>query len=465
MKKKLPMRTLLVAGLGGVLALGVLAIVTVTGWEYSNSNHFCSTACHEVHPEEPFAHEQSHHAQVDCVECHIGRISTLEAVVKKSGHVVHAWGYFVGYERPLYSASFSGSARSCEGCHTAEPHRHNIIKAHKRFASDRNNTEKKLTLTMRMHAREFGDEDRRDIDWHASGAVRFISDDPQDQQIRWVEVAQPDGTKQIYNNVTAPLADAEIDAADIRTMDCADCHNRAGHPFPNPEEELDEALANGRLSTDLPYVKARLMALLEAEYASEDEARTLVKKAWDDYAAEFPELKEQEPEAWNAAREFTEERQEFMTNLMVRSRFVDAEDVSWSSFPDQNGHKQDPGCFRCHGGRLQTVEGTPITVNCTNCHSVPLVTKRNRVPSYFLSLIDMPKPNNHTDPAFISKHFDLIDEQCAACHESTNFGMNDRSYCSNSGCHGEVWEYLDLDALRTAAAVIKAAQPETSGQE
>jgi len=110
MKKKLPMRTLLVAGLGGVLALVVLATVSVTGWEYSNSNHFCATACHEVHPEEPFAHEQSHHAQVDCVECHIGRVSTLEAVVEKSGHILHAWSYFAGYERPLYAPSFSGSA-------------------------------------------------------------------------------------------------------------------------------------------------------------------------------------------------------------------------------------------------------------------------------------------------------------------------------------------------------------------
>ena len=31
-------------------------------------------------------------------------------------------------------------------------------------------------------------------------------------------------------------------AADKFTMDCIDCHNRIGHPFPNPEEVIDQAL-------------------------------------------------------------------------------------------------------------------------------------------------------------------------------------------------------------------------------
>ena len=443
-----------------LLAFVVLGAASVVGWEYSNHDMFCANACHGVHPEEPYAHQQGHHAHVACVECHIGRLSTFASLAEKSGHVTHAWSYFFGYERPVYSPSFSGAKDSCEGCHTKEPHRHNVVHAYKRYSSDRRNTEKNLNLTVRLNGRIFGGEDRRGVNWHSSGAIRFISDDPQNLQIRWVEVTQPDGSTTEYQNVVVPLDSDEIENADKQVMDCADCHNRAGHPFRNPEEEVDDALADGRLSSDLPYIKARVVELLEQEFESEDEAKSLVNQAWEQYKEDFPEAEDRDPQAWNRAREFMEERQEFMTNLMVRSQFVEEEGVSWRSFPDHNGHKLDPGCFRCHSGRLQDSQGTPITVNCTNCHSIPLVTRRNRVPDYFLSLIDMQKPDSHGDPAFIAKHMDLAGEECTTCHEEIRFGVTDRSYCSNSGCHGETWEFLDLDALRSAQEAASDRQIE-----
>ena len=71
------------------------------------------------------------------------------------------------------------------------------------------------------------------------------------------------------------------------------------------------------------------------------------------------------------------------------------------------------------------------------------------MPDYFLSLVDRKKPESHADPAFIARHMLLVSEECSACHEQTRFGANDRSYCANSGCHGERWEFLDLDALRS----------------
>ncbi len=429
------------------LALGA---VSVASWEYTNSNSFCASACHDVHPEEPYAHQQGHHSNVACVECHIGRLSTFASIAEKSGHIAHAWTFVFGYERPTYAPSFSGAQDSCEGCHTKQPHRHNVVNVSKRFSSDRRNTEKKLTLTMRLDGRDFDDEDHRGVNWHASGAIRFISDDPQNLQIRWVEVTLPDNTTKIYNDARAPLSAEHIENAQKHVMDCGDCHNRAGHPFRDPEEEVDAALADGRLDPDLPFIKARMIELLERKFESEDEANDIVREAWDKYRQDFPDLAEKNPESWRAAEQFLEERQGFMVNLMLRSRFLD-EDVSWRSFPDHNGHKLDPGCFRCHSGRLQDATGTPITVNCTNCHSIPLVTKRDRIPEYFLALLDMRKPDSHKDAAFIARHMDLAGEECTTCHEEIRFGASDRSYCSNSGCHGEVWEYLDLEALRTPA--------------
>ncbi|MDH4072782.1 MAG: hypothetical protein OEV41_06730, partial [Gammaproteobacteria bacterium] len=319
---RFPMRTLLA---GGIVAIGVflaLGAVSVAGWEYTNSNNFCANACHAVHPEEPYAHQLSHHANVECVECHIGRVSTFAAMAEKSGHIAHAWSFIFGYERPTSAPSFSGSSDSCEGCHTSSPHRHNVVHNQKRFSTDRRNTESKLTLTVRLNGREFADEDRRGVNWHASGAVRFISDDPQNLSIRRVEVTLPDGSTHVYNDVRAPLSAQDIAEAEEQVMDCGDCHNRAGHPFRNPEEEVDAALADGRLSPDLPHIKTRMIELLAQDFATEEEAEQLISDAWKQYREDFPELEDRDPEAWNSAREFMEERRDFLTNLLVRTRFV-----------------------------------------------------------------------------------------------------------------------------------------------
>ncbi len=460
MTVKISFRTVLVSA--GVIAVAflVLGTVGIASWEYTNSNAFCGGACHGVHPDEPVAHQLGRHANVACVECHIGRMSTFASMIEKSGHVVHAWNFVFGYERPTRSTSLTEATQSCEGCHTKAPHQNNIVNTSKKFDTDRRNTETRMTLTMRLAGRTFGGEVHRGVNWHASGAVRFIADDPQRLDIRWVEATAPNGTKTIYENVTKRLTGEQIEQADKHVMDCIDCHNRAGHPFSNPLDEVDAVLADGRLSPALPFIKRQIVELLEGDYDSHEEAVQLLTDAWAEYAEKYADIAQDDPEAWQAVREFFDAEQGLLYEMMVRSRFVGEEGVSWRSFPDHNGHKTDPGCFRCHSGGLQTQAGVPITPNCTNCHSVPLVTKRDRVPNYFLTLIDKQKPDSHHDKAFISKHMDLAGDECTACHEQLRFGVNDRSYCSNSGCHGNTWEFLQLDALRTAAEAIVTPEPD-----
>ena len=72
-----------------------------------------------------------------------------------------------------------------------------------------------------------------------------------------------------------------------------------------------------------------------------------------------------------------------------------------------------------------------------------------RIPEYYLALIDQKKPRTHRRPDWMSKHMDhLGDERCSNCHEEIKFGVNDKTFCSNSGCHAVDWQYLDLMALR-----------------
>ena len=47
-------------------------------------------------------------------------------------------------------------------------------------------------------------------------------------------------------------------------MECYNCHNQAGHPFPNPTDKVDAALAAGRIGRDLPGALSRATTLIIA---------------------------------------------------------------------------------------------------------------------------------------------------------------------------------------------------------
>lgn len=448
MSIKITWRTALVGAVLFFVAFAVVGSVSVLGWEYSNSNHFCAYACHAVHPEEPKAHRESFHAEVNCVECHIGRLGFFHSALIKSGHVAHAWSMIVGYERPLYAKSFKSAENTCFGCHTKTTHQVNLTRTWQHFAADEWNTETKLTMTLRNVGRIFGGEDRRGMNWHTSGAVKIVAEDPQKQHIALVEATLPSGEIVTYKNVKTTMSDEQIAEAPRHVMDCADCHNRAGHPFPDPERVIDKAFASGELSRKLPFVKQRILEVLHTDVASEEEARERIREGYAKYEKDFPGVPEQFPEEWARAMEFRDQREDFMVNLMVQSSFIESEDVDWRSFPDNLGHKNSPGCFRCHSGRLQTVEGKPIPVNCSTCHSLPLITKNDRIPQYYLELLDQKKPPSHKSPSWISRHMFEVEDACSMCHgEELRYGTSNKTFCSNSGCHGEEWEFLDLSAL------------------
>ena len=75
----------------------------------------------------------------------------------------------------------------------------------------------------------------------------------------------PDGTVEEYiaqdKIKVAEDVQPEIDAIKAaekpRTMDCIQCHNRVGHPIPNPRHGLDNDLMNDRIDPDAPLHQAR----------------------------------------------------------------------------------------------------------------------------------------------------------------------------------------------------------------
>src|SRR5512145_2622780 len=145
-------RKTMVGAIGTFVAVGiglmVLGAAGIAGWEYSNSDHFCATVCHRVHPEESVIHKQSVHARVQCVECHMGRLSTLHMMGLKPTHVNELWGMIVGYERPVGSHTLRPSRDNCEACHWPAVEHHDSIAVKKRYDTDPKSSESVTRLTL-----------------------------------------------------------------------------------------------------------------------------------------------------------------------------------------------------------------------------------------------------------------------------------------------------------------------------
>jgi len=58
-----------------------------------------------------------------------------------------------------------------------------------------------------------------------------------------------------------------------------------------------------------------------------------------------------------------------VANIYLRNVFPDMR-VTWGTRPNNLGHNDSPGCFRCHDGNHQSADGKTITNDCSACHQI-----------------------------------------------------------------------------------------------
>jgi hypothetical protein len=51
--------------------------------------------------------------------------------------------------------------------------------------------------------------------------------------------------------------------------------------------------------------------------------------------------------------------------------------VSWGTYPNNLGHSDFPGCFRCHDGSHSAAGGRTIPNDCDTCHKVLAMDEAN----------------------------------------------------------------------------------------
>ena len=56
-------------------------------------------------------------------------------------------------------------------------------------------------------------------------------------------------------------------------------------------------------------------------------------------------------------------------DIYLRNIFPDMK-VTWGVHPNNLGHTDFPGCFRCHDGSHTSADGQTISNDCTACHNL-----------------------------------------------------------------------------------------------
>ena len=409
------------------------------GWERTNSTEFCGTACHTM-PPQGVSHSDSPHANVTCEECHVGRASFLEQFTRKS-QALHEIYYmtFSLYEYPIRAKALRPARDTCEKCHLPETFTNDSLRTIKHFADDEVNTESTTYLILKTGGGDKREGLGKGIHWHISNKVQYYSTDPLNQEIPYVRVYNDDGTFTEYVDVEADFDTATIAGSQLKDIDCTTCHNRVTHAFENPADSVDQSLSRKLIDPAIPSIRAKAVEVLNVKYETRDEAVKAIAAVEDDYKTNFADFYGQNTQAVQKA---VTEIQAIYDRTVFHDQKVDS-----TTHPNNLGHINTPGCFRCHDGKHLNAENEAVRLECNLCHSIPIVTG----PKDLVTNIEINsggvEPESHLNPNWINLHNQSINQTCSACHSVEDMGgVSNTSFCSNSACHGSVYTYAGFDA-------------------
>jgi len=389
----------------GLLVAGAGSFAVV---EYSESNAFCGQTCHQVMNPEATVYEDSPHSRIACVECHVGPggDSYLRA---KIGGLRQLWAVATGnIERPIHTPirGRRPSREMCESCHS--PDRFIGLKtiSNSYYLSGEESSPQKLLMLVNVGGGTSGNGLLKGsgIHYHMLTAkkVEFVARDEQRQDIAWVRVTDPDGGVREFAKKDAPLSDAEHSSLEVRTMECVDCHSRPAHRFQSPVRSVNAALAAGAISSKIPRVKEASVRALDGDYPTD-------AAAMEGIAASVRGFYEEEQS--EVLEEHSEEIEKSVQTLkgIYRGTIFPEMKAKWSAHPNNIGHLDSPGCFRCHNEEMIDKNGKTVSTDCTTCHAILAQGEEVIAES---AKIDTGQPFVHPPDSEVMEEF----TQCTECH-------------------------------------------------
>ena len=336
----------------------IVGTASYRGVAYMDKPSFCGQSCHVMAPEWT-AYHVSPHSGVACTDCHIaaGIPGFLHAKVNGTKQLFMV--VFHNYPRPILAGDkVPPASTTCLNCHNPDTYIGDKLVVKTSYADDEKNSKTSTIALLNVGGRDAFSH-LSGIHGAHMGKIEYIATDSTHQTIPWISKTNADGSAIEF--VSAGLKGPPV--GQKRTMDCLDCHNRAAHSFDTAEDALNKDMALGSPNPSLPFVHKEGLALIQAKYSSEDAAKTAITSGlMTFYRAQYPAI-------WNGQQAQVKQAAETLATIYSTNIFPFM-NVSWGTHPNNLGHNDYPGCFRCHDGNHTAKAGASITNDCSACHNL-----------------------------------------------------------------------------------------------
>jgi len=344
------------------------ALGSYQAFHYTESVEFCGEVCHSVMEPEYTAYQNSAHARVACVDCHVGSGADWYVRSKLSGlYQVYAVLADV-YPRPIPTPieNLRPARETCEECHWPQKFYGQKLRLERHYKNDEENSPWDIHLLMKIGAEQPAYGYKEGIHWHINPniQVEYIATDEQRQEIPWVRYINFEtGDTVVYQNEDIAPDEDEIKTAEIRVMDCMDCHNRPSHSYKPPAYFVNEAMAAGRIPPNVPEIKNLSMEICAEEMPTSDSAMQYIRESIHEFYSEnYTDFADENPELIEKAIAGLEDA--YLKNIFPSMK------VRWDAYPNNIGHLEFDGCFRCHNDLHTAENGDVISKDCNICHTI-----------------------------------------------------------------------------------------------
>jgi len=353
---------------GTIFLIIISSVGSYEAFHITESVEFCGKLCHNVMEPEYTTYQGSSHERVACVECHVGSGASWYVKSKMSGmyqvYSVLAKKFPTPIPTPI--ANLRPARETCEQCHWPEKFYDRKLKIKETFLADQTNTEEIINLQMKTSSKMTASGFEKGIHQHISPDVKieYKTTSANRQVIPWVRYTNTKtGVTEVFTDSENKLSQAKLDSLEIRVMDCLDCHNRPAHNYRTPQNFVDKSLSEGKIATSLPEIKQISMKVLYKSYRTKDSAFMAIRSQVSDfYQTKYPNLVTERKSDIEAA--IVEIQNGYSKNIFP---YMNA---SWKSYPNNVGHMESDGCFRCHNDKHATDKGKVISKDCNLCHTI-----------------------------------------------------------------------------------------------
>lgn len=347
-----------------LLNIVFLALISIRMLHFMDQPTFCGTACHKVMNPEWVTYQQSPHARVKCVECHVGEGAGALIDSKINGMWQIISLTFSLYEKPIPTPvkNLRPAKETCEKCHWPEKFSGNRLKTIIHYGMDETNTPKYTTLNIKIGSGEPGYE--TGSHWHVSKGNKIVYQPANEKrnEIKWVELHSADGSYKRFVNHAEVEEDFYKEEKE-REFDCIDCHNRATHIYETPENAIDEKIRRGEIDSRIPFIKREALAAITKDYADKESGLDYIHIRLENfYLDNYPNSYSTQQSLYDGAFKAVEE--------IYKRNIYPGMGIEWNSYPSNIGHRNSQGCFRCHNRYMTDEAGEAISSDCTLCHSI-----------------------------------------------------------------------------------------------